>query len=64
MNITYRNRKQGKMSKVKVADFTLEMVQEMCDILNKGNQVEVKRERENIVVVEIGRHALSKNPIK
>ena len=52
------------MSKVKVADFTLEMVQEMCDILNKGNQVEVKRERENIVVVEIGRHALSKNPIK
>ena len=48
----------------KVSDFTIEMIMEMTDILNRGNQVEIKRERENIVIVEIYRHAKSKNPVK
>lgn len=52
------------MSKVKVLDFDIETVRTMCDILNRGNQVEVKRERDNLVVVEIKRTALVKSPIK
>ena len=49
---------------VKVSDFSLEMVKEMCEILNKGYQCEVKRERDSIVIVEVRRKALIKNPIK
>ena len=49
---------------IKVSDFSLEMVKQVCDILNKGNQCELKKERENIVIVEIKRKAFSKNPIK
>lgn len=49
---------------VKTSDFTLSMVKEMCDIINKGNQVELKRERDKLVIVEIKRKALSKNEIK
>lgn len=52
------------MSKAKVSDFTIETVVQMCDILNRGNQVEVKREKDNIVVVEIDRHAKVKTPIQ
>lgn len=52
------------MVKVKVADFTIEMVEQICNAINKGNQVEIKRERDNIVIIEIERHATSKNPIK
>ena len=52
------------MSKVKVKDITVEMAQQMCDIINRGNQVEIKRERDNIVIIEIERHAVSKNPIE
>ena len=32
-------------------------------ILRKGNTVEVKRERDKIVIVELERHALRKTPI-
>ena len=49
---------------IKVRDFELSMITEICNILNKGNQCEVKRERDNIVIVEVKRKALSKNPIK
>ena len=49
---------------VKVNDFSLEMVKEMCEILNRGYQCEVKRERDNIVIVEVRRKAFIKNPIK
>ena len=49
---------------IKVSDFSLEMVKGVCDILNKGNQCEIKRERENIVIVEVKRKVQSKNPIK
>lgn len=51
-------------NKIKVTDITIDMAKQICDILNRGNQVEVKRERDNIVIVEIDRHALSKNQIQ
>lgn len=51
--------------KIKVVDFASpETMSMICDILNKGNQVELKRERDNIVVVEIERHAKVKLPIQ
>lgn len=31
--------------------------------LKQGNSVEIKKERDNIVVVEIHRHVVSKDPI-
>ena len=46
---------------VKVKDFTPEMLVEICNIVNRGNQCEIKRERENIVIVEIKRKALIKS---
>ena len=49
---------------VKVSDFSLEMVKEICEIINKGYQCEVKRERDCIVIVEVRRKAFIKNPIK
>lgn len=52
------------MSKVKAYDFTQQHLDMMSDILNRGNQVEVKRERDNIVIVEIKRNAIVKSPIE
>lgn len=52
------------MSKCKPSDFSPQALEIMCDIINRGNQVEVKRERDNLVVVEIKRTALIKSPIK
>lgn len=52
------------MSKVKPSDFTVNHLNTICDIINHGNQVEVKKERENIVIVEIKRSALVKSPIE
>jgi len=52
------------MSKCKVSDFTPHALELMCDIINRGNQVEVKRERDNLVVIEIKRTALVKSPIE
>ena len=34
------------------------------NVLKKGNNVEIKRERDNIVTVEIQRKAIIKEPIK
>lgn len=48
-----------------VKDFTIEMVQQICDSLNKGHTVEIKREKEGkIVIVDIARNVISKNPTK
>lgn len=52
------------MSKVKPSDFTTSHLDTISSILNKGNQAEVKRERDNIVIVEIKRTALEKSPIE
>ena len=50
---------------MKINPLTLsqEEVKLITDILNRGNQCEIKRERENIVIVEIKRNALAKKPI-
>ena len=52
------------MSKCKVTDFSLDILKTMCEIINRGNQVELKAERENLVVVEIRRKALIKSPVE
>jgi len=39
------------------------MIAEIQRILKKGNTAEVKREKDNIVIVEIERHARRKTPI-
>ena len=49
--------------KLKTTDFSAEHLSLICDIINRGNQVEIKKERENIVIVEIRRSALIKSPI-
>lgn len=49
---------------VKVSDFTMQMVVEMTNILNRGNTFECKRERDKVVIVEIKRKCISKNDIK
>lgn len=38
-------------------------IKTIVDILNRGNQCEIKKERENVVIVEIKRNALVKKPI-
>jgi len=49
---------------IKVSDFSMKMILEMTDILNRGNTLEIKRERNNVVIVEIKRKCISKNEIK
>lgn len=52
------------MLKVKQADFlNADVIKAITDILNKGNQAEVKREKDQVVVVEVKRKALSKTEI-
>lgn len=48
---------------VKVKDFSLQEVQTVCEILNKGHEVHIKRERNNVVIVEEHRKVRSKTPI-
>lgn len=52
------------MAKLKPSDFTQEHINLMCKIINAGNQVEVKKERDSVVIVEIRRSALVKSPIE
>lgn len=49
---------------VKVQDFSLEMIMQICDALNKGHECHIKKERNNIVVVEEFRKVRSKSPIR
>lgn len=39
-------------------------IETITNILSRGNTCEVKRERENIVIVEIKRNAIVKKPIQ
>ena len=51
------------LKQISVKDFSLEMIRQMCESLNKGHTIEVKREREGkIVIVDIARNVISKNP--
>ena len=52
------------MKKVKNSDFSNDMIVEICEILNKGNEVHIKREKENVVIVKVKRECISKNEIK
>ena len=50
------------LKQIKVTDFTLQMVQQICDSLNRGHTIEIKREREGkIVLVDISRNVVSRN---
>lgn len=50
---------------VKINPITLnkEDIETIIHILNRGNQCEIKKERENIVIIEIKRYATTKKPI-
>lgn len=48
---------------IKVKDFTLESIQVICEALNKGHEVHIKKERTSIVIVEEYRKVRSKMPI-
>lgn len=52
------------MPKIKETDFKPSHLALICDILNRGNQAEIKKERDNVVIVEIKRSALVKSPIE
>lgn len=50
------------LKEIKVKDFTLEMLTQICNSLNRGHTIEIKREREGkIVIVDIARNVVSKN---
>lgn len=50
---------------IKVKDLAdANFLTELANILNRGNQAEVKRERDTIVLVEQKRKALVKTPIQ
>ena len=49
--------------KINPSTLSQEDVAMITDILGRGNTCEVKRERENVVIVEIKRNALVKKPI-
>ena len=48
---------------MKTSDFTLEMAKQVCEIINRGNEVVIKRERDKVVVIEVKRKCLLKNDI-
>lgn len=48
---------------VKVKDFSLQDIQVICEALNKGHEVHIKKERNSVVIVEEHRKLRSKLPI-
>ena len=52
------------MPKLKIKDFSPDHLATICEIINRGNTVEIKKERENVVIVEIKRNAIIKSPIE
>lgn len=47
---------------VKVKDFSLEDIQIICDALNKGHEVHIKKERNAVCIVEEYRKLRKKTP--
>jgi len=45
---------------IKKEQITPEVIQQIMDIVNKGNACELKKEKENLVLVEIQRRVRSK----
>ena len=50
--------------KINPATLSQEDIETITYILNRGNQCEIKKERDNVVIVEIKRNALVKKPIQ
>ena len=48
---------------VNTKDFSLEMIVQICDALNRGHEVHIKQERNNVCIVEEYRKLRSKTPI-
>lgn len=48
---------------MKTSEFTLEMAKQICDILNRRNEVVIKWERDKVAIVEIKRKCISKNDV-
>lgn len=49
-----------KISSVTLSKSDMETI---TNILNRGNQVEIKKEKENVVIIEIKRYVADKRPI-
>ena len=49
--------------KIKPTTLNNEDIETITRILNRGNQCEIKKERDSVVIVEIKRYALLKKPI-
>ena len=49
--------------KIKAITLSQTNIETIVEILNRGNQCEIKQERDNVVIVEIKRHAIVKTPI-
>ena len=49
--------------KINPTTLTRQDIEIIVGILSRGNTCEVKRERDNVVIVEIERHAKIKKPI-
>lgn len=50
---------------MKISSVTLSRndVDTIINILNRGNEVQIKKERENVVIIEIKRYVADKRPI-
>lgn len=55
--------KGAEVMKITSNNLTPAVLKQITDILNRGLVAEVKRERDNVVVVEIKRKAQLKEPI-
>ena len=59
-----RNSTMSYFQRIKAQDFTLEFVQKICDSINHGYSVEIKREGNDLVIVEMRRNVVGKKPIE
>jgi len=50
--------------KIQKSDIDINVITSIVDIINKGLSAEVKREKNNIVVVELKRKAIIKSQVK
>ena len=46
---------------VKIKDFNIEAIQVICDALNRGHEIHIKKERNSVCIVEEYRKLRSKN---
>jgi len=48
--------------KISPSTLTLQEIECITNILNRGNQCEIKKERDNVVIIEIKRQVIDKKP--